>query len=220
MRNRLTKVGCAQGPDGDNVPQALTNYGVIEGACGKLAEAVPLLKKQWEMLHLKRGEDNFLTLQALNYYSKALWQTGHLTEAMPLTQSVVEKAHRILGDEHGVTQDAIGTYATMLMEQDRTAEAEPLLRRANAALLETRPDHPIREYFMLTFAQCLIANDKWAEAEIVSRENWEWHQSHPNPTGPAIPESLKLLNQCLQHNGKPPELKTPPASEPATRPAG
>jgi serine/threonine protein kinase len=194
-----------QGPNGDNVAQALTNYGAVEFACGKYVEAVPLFKRQWELRSQQRGENSFITLQALTFYCQALCQTGRSTEAAPLLQSAVEKSHRFLGDESVVTQQVMGTYANVLMELHRPAEAEAFLRQVNDSLRQSAPDTPVRGFLMLTFARCLIANNKWTEAEGISRESWEWDKAHSDPTQTATPEGLKLLNQCLQHEGKPPE---------------
>jgi hypothetical protein len=104
-----------------------------------------------------------------------------------------------------------------LMELHRAAEAEQLLRQVNDGLRRSAPDAPIRGFIMLTFSQCLIANEKWADAEVVSRETWAWDKAHPDPSHP-VPESLLLLNQVLEKLHKPIEALPVPASQPASRP--
>jgi tetratricopeptide (TPR) repeat protein len=196
---------------------ALIDYAIAIDAEGRHKEAEPLFKRAWDSSRRVVGEDDETTLGAKTGYGIALDEQGHPPDAETILKQCWETGRRTLGETNSTTAAAESAYGAAVDAQARHTDAEPLLRQATATL-RTYPGNYDLGAALHSLGRCLLALEKWSEAEKVLRESLAWDKTHTDPERPAVvPPSLPMLQQCLQAQGKPPEpmaASTAPATQP------
>jgi hypothetical protein len=91
--------------------------------------------------------------------------------------ALIEEAFRLtkatLGPDHPYTRDTLRRFALFLLEARRPGDAEPLLRECLASGLKTRADHWTTFNTQSLLGACLLAQQKYAEAEPLLRQGYE-----------------------------------------------
>ena len=182
---------------------------------GQHAEAEPAMKHAWEASRRASGDNDPLTIACQASDLIAIDALGRHSEAEPLLKLCWENSRRVNGEDNETTLATQSGYAAAMDAQGRHANAEPLLRRALDAMRRLYPGSSDFEPALLNLGRCLVASEKWTDAEPILRECLTWDRAHVDPERPDIvPQSLPLLNQCLKAQGKPVEASTLPATRP------
>ena len=180
---------------------ALNNYATDIASQGNNVDAEPLLKQTWESLRRVRGDDHPDTMLALHNYALAIDGQGRHAEAAPLLKRLWEDRRRVQGTEHPDTITALTEYAGVLDMLGQHATAEMHIQEAIKLSRLLPFNAPQLGAAYAAYAQCLIAQQRWAQANDVANQAWKWDQAHSDPSDEAVPNGLQVLIRCVCHAG-------------------
>jgi len=218
-----------QGGESVNHPDyaaALHNLATLENARGNVERARELHYRTLDVVLARRGPEHPDTANA--YIGVAQFERLHDNPAP--SAEMFEKALLIRrqlfppGDaEFGYPLSGL---AAALLKLERPAEAEPYLREAYEIRMRLAPEELTTGMTAEDFGECLMMLGRLEEAERPLLEGYELMRRYRGPQGTstlAVGRNVVELYRRLGAADKVAEWEAkvaPPASEPATRPAG
>jgi serine/threonine protein kinase len=163
---------------------AIRTRGQEYQAAGRLPEAITLYENALKGTRAQLGPVHHDTLMLMSYLASAYLDAGRLPDAVALQEEALKqhRANRGAGDHH--TIGSMKNLAAAYVAAQRWEEAESLYRELIAACGHVNPGGPEVAYSLTGLGDCLLRQQKFAEAEPVLREclainkKWpdDWHQ--------------------------------------------
>jgi tetratricopeptide (TPR) repeat protein len=159
-------------------------YGIFLSKLGRIDEAEPLVRKDFEINHEKYGPEHSNTLSSMNSLAILLMKQNKLEEAEHLLKNILKARSSTLNPIEPMT-----SLAALLMKQNKLEEAEQLMRRIHQINTEAGGTKQ-SSYFsnMNNLATLLCKRGKYEEAEAIFRETIDGLRgtigsNHPNTLG-------------------------------------
>jgi tetratricopeptide (TPR) repeat protein len=167
-------------------------------AAGRLPEAITLYENALKGARATLGPVHHDTLMLLSYLANAYLDAGRLPEAVALHEEALKqhRANRGSNDHHTIF--SMKNLAAAYVAAQRWGEAESLYRELIAAFGRRTPGGPEVAYSLAGLGDCLLRQQKSAEAEPVLRECLAINKKSPDDWHRCYAQSLlgaSLLGQ-------------------------
>ncbi|MEP3227071.1 MAG: CHAT domain-containing tetratricopeptide repeat protein [Parasphingorhabdus sp.] len=154
-------------PDGHpKMLEALDIFGLILRDRGELQAAKDIQFDIWEKRQAGLGPDHPLTLASKKRHALTLVKLGQLNAARTAFEQLLQSYGQTLGDQHPETLNSMHNYSFALLKSQMP---EPALAFAKKSLAAHESkfglDHRLTRFAQQAFAEALIANARFGEAE-------------------------------------------------------
>ena len=178
-----------------NVAVSMNNLAFVLERKGNLAEAESLYRQVLAMNKELLGNDHPLTATALNNLGGVLLSKGDVDSAEQLFRNCLEIRRRILSKDHPHIGITVSNLALALKKKNLCAPAEPLFREALSIFVKAEFDPARIANVKSEFGECLIALNRYGEAERMLTESYS---ELVKAKGAQSPEAQKT-QQRLEH---------------------
>ncbi|HEX9633874.1 MAG TPA: tetratricopeptide repeat protein [Candidatus Limnocylindria bacterium] len=161
----------------------LNLLGVVELTLGRTEQALPHLRRSYELRAEVLGPDDEETIESLNNVGVALWRGGDQEEAIATHEDALRRCERALGDAHRRTAETLNALAVKLQSlPESSARARELYERALvAAEAALGPDSELVARLLTNVAMARVNDDEMdGTAEMLERA-LELHERHFGP---------------------------------------
>lgn len=191
------------GDEHSDTLEALDGLASLLWAQGKLPEAEPLFRRNYEALHRALGPEHRSTLAEQNNLAAVLHDQGNFVEAAELLRQNVDARGRIFGPKHPSTLAAVNNLALALYGQDKLTDAEQLLQEnVKDCVRYLRLEHPETLTALTNLAVVLKDSGKPADAEPFLQKSLEIRRKVLPPDHPDLARTLALLGALLTDSAR------------------
>jgi len=157
---------------------------VLEISEGRPEDAVPLLRRSYDLRAEALGPDDGDTIESLNNLAVAMWRAGAQDEAIGIHEDALGRCERALGEDHRRTAETLNALAVKLEtrpESQRQARElyERGLRSAEASL---GPDSDLVARLLTNVATARMNAGETESAGPLLERALELHERHFGPS--------------------------------------
>ena len=163
---------------------ALNLLAVVDLTEGRADEAIPLLRRSYDVRAQTGGADGPETIESLNNLAVAMWRSGQHDQGIALHEDALARCERALGEDHKRTAETLNALAVKLEASPETqARSRELyergLRSAEASL---GPDSDLAARLLTNVATARINAGEAESAEPLLERALELHERHFGPS--------------------------------------
>jgi eukaryotic-like serine/threonine-protein kinase len=165
----------------------------------RYSEAEPLRSAVLEIRRRVLGADRPDTRNALHNLAYLYFTAGAPEKALPVFEELIQRRKATLAAnpaDAGPLADSLFYQARCLIQLARGSEAEAAARESLALREQAAPDDRSRLVATCVLAECLIGQQKYADAEPLLNEAYEGLKKLATTT-PAVANSLARVMECL-----------------------
>ena len=161
----------------------LNLLGVVELTLGRADEALPLLRRSYDLRADALGPDDEETIESLNNVGVALWRGGAPDDAIATHEDALRRCERAFGDAHRRTAETLNALAVKLQSlPDSAARARGLYERALvAAEAALGSDSELVARLLTNVAMARIDADEMQGTADMLERALELHERHFGP---------------------------------------
>lgn len=161
----------------------LNLLGVVEITEGRLDQAIPLLRRSYDLRTAALGSDHGDTIESLNNLAVALWRRGDEDAALRLHEDALGRCERALGEEHRRTAETLNALAVKLESRaDSQTRARELYERALvSAEAALGPDSELVARLLANVATARLNMGEADTAGLLLERSLELHERHFGP---------------------------------------
>jgi tetratricopeptide (TPR) repeat protein/predicted Ser/Thr protein kinase len=188
LRDQLLKMF---GPDHPNTLKTMNNLASAYQSSGRTSEAVELFERAYGQLGKTLGFDHVNTMSTAQRLAAVFDEAGQFGRAEQLLREVVERLRKQKGPESTAVAGLLSALASNLLKQEKAVEAESVARESLTIREKLEPDAWTTASTRSLLGGCLLAQQKYAEAEPLLVAGYEGLKRHEATIPPQARFRLK-----------------------------
>ena len=192
------------GPEHPDTLIATTHLGIILRLARKYAEAEPLLERAVALSEQILGPEDPRTLNRLSSLAGLYKEQGQLVQAEAIMRKVIAGLRAAYGEGNPKLLFALNNLGLLLVESGKFSEAEETLRTAVELTDQSAPpEHWFRWTVRVSYGECLLATQRFEEAERTLLESYHNLEKILGPQHQRTSEAAAKLAELYETWGKP-----------------
>ncbi|MBL0869828.1 MAG: serine/threonine protein kinase [Phycisphaerales bacterium] len=187
----------------------MNNLGNALERAGQMDEAERVTRRCAELRADALGPTHPHTMITLGNLSGILMALNRNDEAITASRQLLEAQQKSLNEDSFDLVITRNTLGLLLQRTGKPDEALPMFETAQASCIKTKgPEHYAVGLFMGNRARCLLALNRFVDAEPLARESYQRLKTHLKPNDKRLKQSRETLSQVLRALNKVDEAET------------
>lgn len=177
----------------------MNNLGNALERAGEMDEAERVTRRCAELRAEVLGPTHPHTMITLGNLSGILMALNRNDEAITASRQLLEAQRKVLNEDAFDLVITRNTLGLLLQKTGKPEEALPMFEAAQASCIKTKgPDHFAVGLFMGNRARCLLAMNRFDEAEPLARESYQRLKTNLKPSDKRLTQARATLSQALR----------------------